>query len=473
MLEPTSSLEQAILAVHPSTTEVDRFPSVSPTTTLAMAAIDTTLLAFTGAWEPTPSIHSSPSPVLNTGLPPPLVEAPISGDNLAAPSLSSSLPTASWVGHAEKACATNFPTSSDLDASVFTSVASPGLHDTLSQSQGGNVDMDMGEHGSINLPSIASWEGRVEAAQIANFQSNSALEVGASQGLSDAGADLLVCRHLFHGEGQDHVRDDSPFFVAPPPSQGTLDHIASWQESISLHGESATMKAMYATADEIVALCRGYSDYFIDKSLALLMGSVLGDMSDGRFDSMTSFVTTALSMGPRLQDECDQGDNFVALKNSSWYWVALGVIAAILQGCVRTPDVRLWGMFVLEPEDGCEVDLALCQPASMLEALQFMTGQLMELLLPDAHSLPKVSVNQICSQIWELHETALRAKMEECFSRLRDRMDFDCFQKVIDSVLANLSSSALADLVSEALMEQLTEQLRLQLGQHFAQAPAT
>ena len=131
---------------------------------------------------------------------------------------------------------------------------------------------------------------------------------------SDAGADLLVWRHLFSVPGQSQApsREVSPFSVTAPPSQGTLDHIAAWQASISVHGESAATKAMYAAADEIVALRRGYSDYFVDESLAFLTGSVLGDMSDRCFDAMISFITTALSMGPRLQDEREQGDNFIA-----------------------------------------------------------------------------------------------------------------------------------------------------------------
>ena len=43
----------------------------------------------------------------------------------------------------------------------------------------------------------------------------------------------------------------------------------------------------------------------------------------------------------------------------------------------------------------------------MLEALQFMVAQLVELLEPDAGSLPKASVEGICTQIWEVHESTL------------------------------------------------------------------
>ena len=47
--EPSSSLEQAILAVNTTSIVVDRFPSVSPCTALAMHTVNTTLPAFTVA----------------------------------------------------------------------------------------------------------------------------------------------------------------------------------------------------------------------------------------------------------------------------------------------------------------------------------------------------------------------------------------------------------------------------------------
>ena len=47
--EPPSLLEQAILAVDTTNIVVDRFPSVSPRTALAMHMVNTTLPAFTVA----------------------------------------------------------------------------------------------------------------------------------------------------------------------------------------------------------------------------------------------------------------------------------------------------------------------------------------------------------------------------------------------------------------------------------------
>ena len=438
--EPTSSLEQAILAIDPTTTEVDRFPSVSPATALAMAAVNTTLPAFTVAREPTPSIQSSPSPVLSTGLPLPPAEAPVIGDNLAAPSLtsfSSSHPVASWEGRVEEARIAHFPTNSDLGATVFTSIASPGLHDSLSQSRGADSDMNM------------------------------------SSEFSDAGADLLVCRHLFpHGQSLSTVREDTPAFlgVPPPLSQGSLDRITAWQNSLSFEGESAALDAMYKAVEEIIELRRGYAEFFVDNSLHFLKGSVLEGVTNDDFDSMIVFVSTALSMGPRLQGDLDDGDQFVFLKNSSWYRTAMAMVAAILRGCVRTPDVRERGMYELDEADSFSVATSLRAPATMLEGLQFMVTQLSENLFPDSGALPRASVESIRTHIWETHESALRAELEERAARLRTRLDPNRFASVIDHVLASPSSHALPDAVSSALTEQLTEELRAQLGQRFAAA---
>ena len=435
--EPSSSLEQAILAVHPSTTEVDPFPPASPATAHAMAMVDTTLPAFTLAREPTPSIHSSPSPMLSTGLPLPPTGAPFSGDNLTSSAPISSHPVASWEGRVEEARAINFPTSSDLGASGVPSIASPRLHDSLSQPQGDESDVNMESE------------------------------------FSDAGADLLVRRHLFPAQGQSLpvIREHTPAFgVAPPPSPECVDRITSWQASLCFDGESAAIDAMYKAVNEVIELRRGYAEFYVDNSLHFLKGSVMEGVTNDSFDSMITFVSTALSMGPRLKEDVDAGDGFFFLKNSSWYRTATAMVAAILRGCVRTADVRQRGMYELDQADNFYLSDSLRAPTTMLELLQFMVAQLTEQLLPDARELPPASVEGIRAQIWEKHESALRAELEERFSRLRARLDPDRLTSVIDQILASPSAHALPDSVSAALTEQLTDELRMQLGQRFARA---
>ena len=235
--EPSSSLDQAIMAVNPSTTIADRFPSVLPTTALAMTMVDTTLPAFTVAREPTLSIHSSPSPVSHTGLPLLLTQAPITGDNLAVPpSGSASIPVASWEGRVEEARLANFPTSSDTGVPVLPSIASQGV----------DSDVNMGSE------------------------------------FSDTGADLLVRRHLFPASDQSlpSVREDAtPFLITPRLSQGCVDRITLWQDSLSFEGESAAVDAMYKAVEDIIELRRGYAEFFVDNSLHFLKGSVLEGVS--------------------------------------------------------------------------------------------------------------------------------------------------------------------------------------------------
>ena len=436
--EPSSSLEQAILAVNTTNIAADRFPSVSPNTALAMHMVNTDLPAFTVAREPTPSIHSSPSsPVSNTGLPLPPTGAPFSGDNLTSSAPDSSHPVSSWEGRVEEARVTNFPTASDLGASGLPSITSPGLHDSLSQPQGVESDVSM-----------------------------------ESQ-FSDAGVDLLVRRRLFPAQGQSlsTIREHTPAFgVAPPPSPECVDRITSWQASLRFNGESAAIDAMYKAVNEVVELRCGYAEFYVDNSLHFLKGSVMEGINNDSFDSMITFVSTALSMGPRLKEDVDAGDGFFFLKNSSWYRTAMAMVAAILRGCVRTADVRQRGMFELDHADNFYFSDSLRAPTTMLESLQFMVAQLTELLLPDARELPPASVEGIRAQIWEKHESALRAELEERFSRLRARLDPDRITSVIDQIFASPSAHALPDLVSAALTEQFTNELRMQLGQRFARA---
>ena len=343
----------------------------------------------------------------------------------------------SWEDRVEEARVINFPTSSDLGASGLPSIALPGLHGSLPQPQGVDSDVSM-----------------------------------ESQ-FSDTGADLLVRRHLFPAQGQSLpvIREYTPAFgVAPPPSPECVDRITSWQASLRFDGESAAIDAMYKAVNEVVELRRGYAEFYVDNSLHFLKGSVMESVTNDSFDSMITFVSTALSMGPRLREDVDAGNGFFFLKNSSWYRTAMAMVAAILRGCVRTADVRQRGMYEMDHSDNFYFSDSLRTPTTMLETLQFMVAQLAEQLLPDARELPPASVEGIRAQIWEKHESALRAELEECFSRLRARLDPDRLTSVIDQVLASPSAHALPDSVSAALTEQLTDELRMQLGQRFARA---
>ena len=419
--EPSSSLEWAILAINPSTTEADPFPPASPAMAQAMAIVDTTLPAFTMARDPTPSIHSSPSPVLSTGLPLPPMGAPFSGDNLTSSAPASSHPVASWEGRVEEARVTHFPTASDLGASGLPSITLPGLHGSLSQHQEGNSDVSM-----------------------------------ESQ-FSDVGADLLVRCHLFPPQGQSlpTIREHTPAFgVAPPPSPECVERITSWQASLRFEGESAAIDAMYKAVNEVIELRRGYAEFYVDNSLHFLKGSVMEGVNNDTFDSMITFVSTALSMGPQLKEDVDTGDCFVFLKNSSWYHTAMAMVAAILRGCVRTQDVWQRGMYELDGNDSFYFDASLHAPATMLEVLQFMVAQLTELLLPDAGSLPQASVEGIRAQIWEKHEQALQAEVEECFARIQECLDPDRFTSLIDQALEGFSPQDISDMLRNEIRRE-------------------
>ena len=152
----------------------------------------------------------------------------------------------------EEARVINFPTSSDLGASGFPSIASPGLHNSLSQPQGVESDVNMDSE------------------------------------FSDAGADLLVRRHLHPAQGQSlpMVRECTPVLgVAPPPSQECVDRITSWQASLRFDGESAAVDAMYKAVNEVVELRRGYAEYYVDNSLHFLKGSVMEGVTNDNFRS--------------------------------------------------------------------------------------------------------------------------------------------------------------------------------------------
>lgn len=92
--------------------------------------------------------------------------------------------------------------------------------------------------------------------------------------------------------------------------------------------------------------------------------------------------------------------------------IGLRMISSILQGCVCTFDLIPRGNFpIIDREDTFEIDDSLQQPATHVEAMQFMIEQLREQFKPTAMGLPWPRVEEIHACVWVIHKWALEVEI--------------------------------------------------------------
>ena len=163
---------------------------------------------------------------------------------------------------------------------------------------------------------------------------------------------------------------------------------------------------MLAAVDDVESLVQGYSYFFLEGELAFLKGNAVAIPPD-QLHRILRALTGILSMGPRGEVDRENGDIFASLTNNSWCRLVMALLSAILRGCTRTRDLPTRCNFEIDEADDFDIDDQLRQPATQLEAIQFMIAQLNEQFLPNANGLPAPRVEEIRTRIWAKLEDTL------------------------------------------------------------------
>ena len=163
-------------------------------------------------------------------------------------------------------------------------------------------------------------------------------------------------------------------------------------------------------------------------------------------------------MGPRGEIDRENGDIFASLTNDSWCRLVMALLGAILRGCTRTRDLPTRCNFELGTEDNFDIDEKLWQPATQLEAIQFMIAQLNEQFLPNANGLPAPRVEEIRTRIWAKLEDALRAELEAEAAVFSSRISAMGVSDIFEQIMSGVSCQELTETMREEI--QLEERSR-------------
>ena len=279
--------------------------------------------------------------------------------------------------------------------------------------------------------------------------------------------DLLHVRTNLLTEGLKCAESEIRAFMPTsqiPPSPFTREHL--WAQSdlqrdvlpdVPQPVADKAYDEMLAAVDDIESLVQGYSYYFLEGELKFLKGNAIAILPD-QLTRILQSLTGILSMGPRGEIDHENGDIFASLTNDSWCRLVMALLGAILRGCTRTRDLPARCNFELGSEDDFDIDDQLRQPATQLEAIQFMIAQLNEQFLPNANGLPAPRVEEIQTRIWAKLEDALRAELKAEAAVFSSHISGMGISDIFEQIMSGVSHQELTETMWEEI--QLEERSR-------------
>ena len=207
---------------------------------------------------------------------------------------------------------------------------------------------------------------------------------------------------------------------------------------------------MLAAVDDIESLVQGYSYFFLEGELAFLKGNAVA-VPPEQLHCILRALTGILSMGPRGEIDCENGDIFASLTNNSWCRLVMALLSAILRGCMRTRDLPTCCNFEIDAVDDFDIDDQLRQPATQLEAIQFMIAQLSEQFLPNTNGLPAPKVEEIRTRIWAKLKDALQAELEAEAAVFSSRISGMGISNIFKQIMSGVSRQELTETMREEI----------------------
>lgn len=189
-------------------------------------------------------------------------------------------------------------------------------------------------------------------------------------------------------------------------------------------------EAVRLALSEVNEAAEGYSPYFLKEEIRL-EGETFSVASEP-LRHMIDIVTAVTSMGPHNQRDYDHGDILCGLAPSSWFRVSTALIAGILRGCVRTPDIAKRGRFDFEP---CLDDFIFSNELARLQSqgrlLGTMAAQLMGHLSQDHPHVDMRTVESLKQLALTKQEKAVEALVAERVAPIKERYGAMAFDRLI------------------------------------------
>jgi hypothetical protein len=142
--------------------------------------------------------------------------------------------------------------------------------------------------------------------------------------------------------------------------------------------QEEAVDAMIGATDELNQAVEGYSHYFLDQPLHMLVSPTFAVAPDP-LRRMIDVVTAVVSMGAHDEQDVDHGEAWRSLMPGSWYRLSFSLLGAILRGCICTPRITHHRRFDFLPcLDMIRFSAQLPMPGTQRDALRAMAQQLLD-----------------------------------------------------------------------------------------------
>jgi hypothetical protein len=279
--------------------------------------------------------------------------------------------------------------------SICTSV-----HGVLSSSEGGSNTPVQGpmetdpSPGNLDNPIFIS--GSSQESQAINARIDASFESTPVLPISDA---LMAAAH-YTQTTRDHV---SSLLM----EGGDYSQIAP----VDLHCEA--VEAMIGATDELNQAVEGYSHYFLDQPLRMVVSPTVS-IAPESLCRMVDVVSSVVSMGAHDNLDVEHGEAWRSLMPGSWFRLSFSLISAVLWGCIRTPCITHHSRFDFLPcLDSFRFSAQLPMPETQRDTLRFMAQQLFDHLDgPNGRPLlPHAAAMSVRDAAWQAQRELIREEV--------------------------------------------------------------
>jgi hypothetical protein len=235
---------------------------------------------------------------------------------------------------------------------------------------------------------------------------------------------------------------------APAFTESTRAHISSllteggdYSQIAPIDLQREAVEAMIGATDELNQAVEGYSHYFLDQPLRLVVSPTFSVAPDS-LRRMVDVVSAVVSMGAHDDLDVEHGEAWRSLMPGSWYRLSYSLIGAILRGSLRTPRIAHHGRFDFLPcLDTFRFSAQLPMPETQCDALRFMAQQLIDHLdgPQGGPLLPHAAAMTVRDAAWQAQRELIREEVRHVTNPIRERIAAMTLSDIIDQLEAGES----------------------------------
>jgi hypothetical protein len=235
---------------------------------------------------------------------------------------------------------------------------------------------------------------------------------------------------------------------APAYTQATRDHVASllmeggdYSQIVLIDLHQEVVDAMAGATDELNQAVEGYSHYFLNQPLHMLVLPTFSVTPDS-LRRMVDVVLAVVSMGAHNDRDIKHGKAWCSLMPGSWYQLSFSLISAILRGCICTPHIAHHGHFDFLPcLDSFQFSAQLPMPETQCDALRFMAQQLLDHLdgPQGGPLLPHKAAMTVRDAAWQAQWELIKEEVRRVTNPIRECISAMALSEIINQLKAGNS----------------------------------